>query len=59
MMTLRDILPHMTTWLFLPAVICLLALVAIAQWLDWEFGIQGRQLNCHYRRRAALSSPAG
>ena len=36
-------------------VICFLALVAVAQWLDWESGIQERQLDRHFRRRWRLS----
>jgi hypothetical protein len=41
----------MLTWPFQLAAICFLALIAIAQWLDWQAGIQERQLDCRFRRR--------
>lgn len=42
----------MPAWMFPPAILGLLA-VAIAQWLDWQSGIQERRLDCHFRKRGA------
>jgi hypothetical protein len=41
----------MVTWPFQFVALGFLALIWIAQWLDWESGIQERQLNWHPRRR--------
>jgi len=41
----------MPTWPFQLAAVCFLALIAIAQWLDWRSGIEERQLDFHFRRR--------
>ena len=48
--TCAAILALMTTWLFRLVAICFLALIWIAQWLDWESGIQDRQLSRHFKK---------
>jgi hypothetical protein len=40
----------MPKWVFQLAILGLVA-IWVAQWLDWQSGIQDRQLNCHFRRR--------
>jgi hypothetical protein len=44
------ILSHMPG-LFQLGIVCFLALIAMAQWLDWKSGIQEGPLNRHYGRR--------
>lgn len=41
----------MITWLFQFVALGFLAVIWIAQWLDWESGIQDRRLNWHPRGR--------
>jgi len=49
----RYTLPVMLPWPFQLAAFCFLILIWIAQWLDWQSGIQDRRLDCHFRKRGA------
>jgi len=49
----RYTLAVMLPWPFQLGAFCFLVLIWIAQWLDWQSGLQDRALDCHFRRRGA------